>query len=57
MSDKIKRLVACGFTQKNAEDIYFKYGARGDWDALEDFIRGCELLYNDYKQYPKEDDY
>lgn len=56
MSDKIKRLVDCGFTQKNAEDIYFKYGARGDWDALEDFIRGCELLYNDYKQYPKEEE-
>ena len=55
MSDKISRLVACGFTEKNAEDIYFEYGIRRDWDGLENFIRGCELLYNDRKEYPKED--
>lgn len=55
VSDKIKRLIACGFTEKNAEDICFKYGARGDWDGLENFIRGCELLYDDRKEYPKEE--
>lgn len=55
MSDKVKRLVACGFTERNAWDIYYKYAAQGDWAALERFIRGCELLYNDHKEYPKEE--
>ncbi len=56
MSDKINRLIACGFTTQNAEEIYFQYGVKGDWTGLESFIRGCELLYNDYKQYPKEEE-
>lgn len=55
MSDKIKRLVACGFTEKNALEIYSRYSRREDWDGLERFTRECELLYNDYKEYPKEE--
>ena len=56
MSEIINRLIACGFTEKNAVDICCKYGAKGEWSALEDFVRGCELLYNDQKEYPKEDE-
>ena len=56
MSDKIERLLACGFTKENAEDIYYKYGALGDWLGLEQYVRICELLYNDRKQYPKEEE-
>lgn len=56
MSDKVKRLIACGFTENNAWNIYFQYGTLGDWDGLDRFIRWCELLYDDYKQYPKEEE-
>lgn len=55
MSDKIKRLIACGFTEQNAVDAYNKYAFRGDWNGLENFVRSCELLYNDHKEYPKEE--
>lgn len=55
MADKVNRLIACGFTEQNALDIYYKYAARGDWDGLEKFIRSCELLYDDQKEYPKEE--
>lgn len=54
MPDEIRRLISCGFTAKNAEDIYSKYEAKNDWNGLSDFVRTCELLYDDRKEYPKE---
>lgn len=48
----VSRLVKCGFTQSNAEDVCMRYAADNRWDDLEDYIRGNELFYNDQRQYP-----
>lgn len=53
----IERLVDCGYTEENAIQICRRYADKGDWIGMESFMRLNELLYNDIKQYPKEDDY
>lgn len=50
----IDRLVKCGFTESNAVDICMRYASGNRWDDLEDYVRGNELLYNDWKQYPSD---
>lgn len=52
----IDRLIACGFTEGNAIDICYKYAANEDWAGLESYIRSAELLFDDRKQYPKEEE-
>ena len=56
MTEKIRRLVDCGFSEKTAIKIFETYYDRKDLNGLESFIRECELLYNDYKEYPKEEE-
>lgn len=55
MDEFIDCLIACGFTERNAVTIVYQYAARDDWDGLKDLIRRAEILYDDRKEYSKED--
>ncbi len=50
----VQRLVNCGWTETNAIDTCMYYAAKGDWDGLEKYIRECELMYDDRREYPPD---
>lgn len=47
------RLMACGYTKENATEAVNRY--KDDPDHLEWFVSVNESLYDDRKEYPKED--
>lgn len=50
-----RRLVKCGFTTKNAQNVCDQFLARYAADELEHFVRTTELIFDDRKEYAKED--
>lgn len=48
----VNRLIACGFSEAEAEEIYFRYAALQDWGGLEKYVRAIELYYDDRKEFP-----
>lgn len=54
VDELIRRLIAFGFTERNAVDVVYQYMARDDLDGLKDLVRRAELLFDDRKEYPGE---
>lgn len=55
VGETIERLINCGFTEENAVSAFHMYAVRQDWEGLEKLLHNAELIYNDYKEYPKEE--
>lgn len=45
MEDDIRRLIKCGFTEKNAIDVCDKFYREHDFHNLERYIRFAEIVF------------
>ena len=55
MENARKRMESHGFSENKIKVILEYYG--DDKEGLESYLRFVEMLIDDRKQYPKEDDY
>lgn len=50
-----RRLVKCGFTTKNAQSVCDQFMAQYGEGKLERYVRATELIFDDRREYIKED--